>query len=82
MVRKAGRTLSGALYTLGLLPWIQFLAADREARGNEKMGPEDSGPLKDPKERAAMKEKYWQSLTDGIEYKKKRSLSTLNTTTP
>ncbi|MDQ1470628.1 MAG: hypothetical protein QOJ99_2108 [Bryobacterales bacterium] len=61
----------GALYTLGVIPWIQFVAADREARLNEKMKPEDPGPLKDPKERAALKEKYWQSLTDGIEHEKK-----------
>ena len=60
-----------ALYTLGVIPWTQFIAPDREARLNEKMKPEDPGPLKDPKERAALKEKYWQSLTDGIEYEKK-----------
>jgi len=61
----------GALYTLGVIPWIQFVAADREARINAKMKMEDPGPLKDPKEKAALKEKYWQSLTDGIEYEKK-----------
>jgi tetratricopeptide (TPR) repeat protein len=61
----------GALYTLGVIPWIQFVAADREARNNEKMKPEDPGPLKDPKERAALKEKYWAPLTEGIEYEKK-----------
>ena len=61
----------GALYTLGVIPWIQFVAADREARINAKMEMEDPGPLKDPKEKAALKEKYWQSLTDGIEYEKK-----------
>jgi tetratricopeptide (TPR) repeat protein len=61
----------GALYTLGVIPWLQFVAADREARINEKMRLEDPGPLKDPKERAALKEKYWQPLTDGIEYEKK-----------
>ena len=27
--------------------------------------------LKDPKESAALKDKYWQPLTDGIEYEKK-----------
>lgn len=64
----------GALYTLGVIPWIQFVAADREARLNEKMKAEDPGPLKDPKEKAALKEKYWQSLTDGIEYEKKALL--------
>jgi tetratricopeptide (TPR) repeat protein len=61
----------GALYTLGVIPWIQFVPADREARLNEKMRPEDPGPLKDPKERAALKEKYWAPLTEGIEYEKK-----------
>jgi len=60
-----------ALYTLGVIPWTQFIAPDREARLAMKMKPEDPGPLKDPKERAALKEKYWQSLTDGIEYEKK-----------
>ncbi len=61
----------GALYTLGVIPWIQFVAADREARIASKMRMEDPGPIKDPKDRAALKEKYWQSLTDGIEYEKK-----------
>ncbi|MDP9170586.1 MAG: hypothetical protein M3N54_08220, partial [Acidobacteriota bacterium] len=60
-----------AFYTLGVIPWTAFFAADREARINEKMTPEAPGPLKDPKERAALKEKYWQSLTDGIEDEKK-----------
>jgi hypothetical protein len=35
------------------------------------MKPEDPGPFKDAKERAVLKEKYWQKLTDGIEYEKK-----------
>jgi len=61
----------GALYTLGVIPWIQFVAADREARIASKMRMEDPGPIKDPKDRAALKEKYWQALTDGIEYEKK-----------
>lgn len=64
-------TDKGALYTLGVIPWTEFVSADREARNNMKMRPEDPGPLKDPKERAALKEKYWQKLTDGIEYEKK-----------
>lgn len=61
----------GALYTLGVIPWIQFVAADREARLASKMKMEDPGPIKDPKAKAELKEKYWQSLTDGIEYEKK-----------
>jgi hypothetical protein len=35
------------------------------------MRPEDPAPLKDPKERAALKEKYWAPLTEGVEYEKK-----------
>jgi tetratricopeptide (TPR) repeat protein len=60
-----------AYYTLGVIPWTQFIGPDREARNNEKMRPEDAAPLKDAKERAALKDKYWQSLTDGIENEKK-----------
>ncbi|MEP6714466.1 MAG: hypothetical protein ABJC09_02765, partial [Terriglobia bacterium] len=58
-------------YTLGVISWTAFFAADREARINQKMTPEAPGPLKDAKEREALKEKYWKSLTDGIEYEKK-----------
>ena len=64
----------GALYTLGVIPWTEFVIADREVRNNQKMKPEDPGPIKDPKERAALKEKFWQKLTDGIEYEKKALL--------
>jgi tetratricopeptide (TPR) repeat protein len=60
-----------AYYTLGVLPWQEFLPADRAARLNEKMKPEDNPPLKDAKEREELKAKYWQSLTDGIESEKK-----------
>lgn len=60
-----------AYYTLGVIPWTDFIAPQREARIAEKMKPEDPGPLKDPKARAELKAKYWQPLTDGIEYEKK-----------
>jgi len=60
-----------AYYTLGVLAWTDFLPVDREARNNSHMKPEDPGPLKDPKVRAELKEKYWNSLTEGIEYEKK-----------
>jgi len=60
-----------AFYTLGVIPWTSFIGPDREARINEKMRPEDPGPLKDPKEKAALKEKFWGPLTEGIEYEKK-----------
>jgi tetratricopeptide (TPR) repeat protein len=60
-----------AYYTLGVIDWTQFVGPDREARLNEKMRPEDPAPLKDPKERQEMKDKYWGPLTQGIEYEKK-----------
>ena len=60
-----------AYYTLGVIPWTEFIGPDREARNNEKMRPEDPPPLKDAKERDALKEKYWASLTEGIEDEKK-----------
>jgi tetratricopeptide (TPR) repeat protein len=60
-----------AFYTLGVIPWTEFVAPDREARINEKMKPEDPGPLKDAQEKASLKEKYWPKLTEGIEYEKK-----------
>jgi len=60
-----------AYYTLGVIPWTSFIGPDREARINEKMRLEDPCPLKDAKEKAALKEKYWASLTQGIEYEKK-----------
>jgi tetratricopeptide (TPR) repeat protein len=60
-----------AYYTLGVIAWTEFLPPDREARNNEKMKPEDPAPLKDPKEREALKAKFWQPLTDGIEYERK-----------
>jgi hypothetical protein len=60
-----------AYYTLGVIPWTQFIGPDREARNNAKMRPEDPPPLKDAKERAALKDKYWASLSEGIENEKK-----------
>jgi tetratricopeptide (TPR) repeat protein len=59
-----------AYYTLGVLAWTDFIVPDREARAQLGMKPEDPGPLKDPKVRAELKEKYWQPLTDGIEDEK------------
>ena len=60
-----------AYYTLGVIAWTEFLSPVREAQINEKMKPEDPPPLKDAKEKEALKAKYWQSLTDGIEDEKK-----------
>ncbi len=58
-------------YTLGVIAWTEFVAPDREARIAGNMKAEDPGPLKDVKKRAELKEKYWASLTAGIEQEKK-----------
>ena len=58
-------------YTLGVIAWTEFVAPDREARIAASMKAEDPGPLKDVKKRAELKEKYWASLTAGIEQEKK-----------
>ena len=67
-----------AYYTLGVIAWTQFVPDDREARASMDMSPEAPGPLKSTKpakgktdKKAELKEKHWQSLTDGIEYEKK-----------
>ena len=58
-------------YTLGVIAWTEFVSPDREARISANMKAEDPGPLKDVKKRAELKEKYWASLTAGIEQEKK-----------
>lgn len=64
-----------AFYTLGVIPWLNFLTPDREARNALGMRPEDPNPLKPDAKgktlKADLKAKYWQPLTDGIEYEKK-----------
>lgn len=64
-----------AYYTLGVIPWLEFLTPDREARNELHMSPEEESPLKpDTKKstlKADLKAKYWQPLTDGIEDEKK-----------
>lgn len=64
-----------AYYTLGVIPWLNFVTADREARNTLGMRPDEQAPLKaDAKGKtikADLKAKYWQPLTDGIEYEKK-----------
>jgi len=64
-----------AYYTLGLIPWLNFVTPDREARNAAGMKPEEQKPLppdaKGKTSKADLKAKYWQPLTDGIEYEKK-----------
>lgn len=64
-----------AYYALGVIAWQEFLPAEHAARLALGMKLEDPEPLKaDTKGKtlkADLKAKYWQSLTDGIEYEKK-----------
>ncbi len=64
-----------AYYTLGFIPWLDFLTPDREARNALGMKPEEANPLKPDTKgktlKADLKAKYWQPLTDGIEDEKK-----------
>jgi len=64
-----------AYYTLGVIPWLDFLTPDREARNTLGMRPEDPNPLKPDAKgktlKADLKAKFWQPLTDGIEDEKK-----------
>jgi tetratricopeptide (TPR) repeat protein len=60
-----------AYYTLGVIPWTEFIGPDREARLHEQMKPEDPPPLNDAAEREALRTRYWQSLTEGIEDEKR-----------
>jgi tetratricopeptide (TPR) repeat protein len=72
-----------AYYTLGVIAWTQFVPADRNAKIEQGLRPEE-GPLKAAKPakgkkgaapesdlKADLKAKYWQTLTDGIEDEKK-----------
>jgi tetratricopeptide (TPR) repeat protein len=64
-----------AYYTLGMIPWLNFVTPDREARNALNMKPEETNPLKPDARgstlKADLKAKHWQPLTDGIEYEKK-----------
>jgi len=60
-----------AYYTLGVIPWTRFLIADRQARTDMKMKPEDPGPLKDKKVREELRAKWMPILDAGVEAEKK-----------
>lgn len=64
-----------AYYTLGVIAWLNFLPEDRNARNALGMKLDEQAPLKaDTKGKtlkADLKAKFWQPLTDGIEYEKK-----------
>ena len=60
-----------AYYYLGVIDYYDALADIATARVNEKMSPNDPGPLKDAKVRAELKDKYGKSIDTGLEELKK-----------
>jgi tetratricopeptide (TPR) repeat protein len=62
---------SEAYYYLGVIDWAQAFPPIREARADQKMNPNDPGPMKDPKVRQQLQAKYSAMIDDGIENLKK-----------
>lgn len=60
-----------AYYYLGVIDWAEAFTPLQTARVDEHMKPDDPGPLKDPKVRAAMQEQYGKIVDDGIDNLKK-----------
>jgi tetratricopeptide (TPR) repeat protein len=60
-----------AYYYLGVIDWAEAFTPLQTARVDEHMKPDDPGPLKDPKVRAAMREQYGKIIDDGIDNLKK-----------
>lgn len=60
-----------AYYYLGVIDWSTAFTPIGTARVEQKMKPDDPGPIKDPKVRAQLKEKYGKAIDDGIENLKK-----------
>jgi len=60
-----------AYYYLGVIDWAQAFTPIQTVRVEQKMKSDDPGPIKDPKIRASLKEKYGKAIDDGIEDLKK-----------
>ena len=58
---------SEAYYYLGVIDWAQAFTPIQTARVEQRMKADDPGPIKDQKVRDALKEKYGQEITDGID---------------
>lgn len=54
-------------YYLGVIAWSDAFPALRAARAEEKMKPDDPGPLKDAKVRASLKAKYGEDIENGLQ---------------
>jgi len=53
-------------YSLAVIDWVKWYAAWMKARNDLGMKPEESGPLKDKKVKAELKDKYSSVIEDGI----------------
>jgi hypothetical protein len=62
---------SEAYYYLGVIDWTKAFVPLQTARVNEKMNPNDPGPLKDAKAKEDLKAKYEKDIDDGIANLKK-----------
>src|SRR5258708_12215893 len=55
-----------AFYSLAVIDWVKWYAAWMKARADLGMKPEESGPLKDKKVKADLKERYSAVIDDTI----------------
>ena len=62
---------SEAYYYLGVINWAQAFTPIQTVRVEQKMKADDPGPIKNPKVRAELKDKYGTKIDEGIEYLKK-----------
>jgi tetratricopeptide (TPR) repeat protein len=60
-----------AYYYLGVIDWAQAFTPIQTARVDQKMKADDPGPIKNPKVKAELKEKYGKAIDDGIDNLKK-----------
>jgi tetratricopeptide (TPR) repeat protein len=60
-----------AYYYLGVIDYYDALGDFQTARVNSKMSANDPGPLKDPKVKQDLKDKYGKSIDSGLEQLKK-----------
>jgi tetratricopeptide (TPR) repeat protein len=60
-----------AYYYLGVIDWAKAFTPIQTERVNQHMKADDPGPIKDVKIRADLKEKYEQTINDGLDNLKK-----------
>jgi Tfp pilus assembly protein PilF len=60
-------TTKTGFYSLAVITWLQWYPEYKQERDKMGMKPEEPGPMKDKKVRAALKEKWAAKLQDGID---------------